>query len=83
MREDCEKEYYGEKVLKGIGYNKSQFEGDILFQKICEDGIEIRNILLRTYEKRVACFDEKGNTMFFTMGELFAINMYCKELGWM
>ena len=33
MREDCEKEYYGEKVLKGIGYNKSQFEGDILFQK--------------------------------------------------
>jgi hypothetical protein len=83
MCEYCEKGVpYGSLLLEGLGYNKSEVEGDILFQKRSEDGIKQRNILFRSEEKGVACFDEDEHGMFFTMDELFAISLYCKELGW-
>lgn len=74
--------HHGSALLEGLGYNKSEVEGDILFQKRSEDGIKQRNILFRSEEKGVACFDEDERAMFFTMDELFAISLYCKELGW-
>ena len=74
--------HHGSTLLEGLGYNKNEFEGDILFQKRSEDETKQRNILFRSDEKCVACFDEDEHGMLFTMDELFAISLYCKELGW-
>lgn len=72
-----------DKLFYGLGYELDKLSEKPLY---CKDLLD-KN-LLGYIDSEMICFDDKYNAIYFTnkyiltMQELKAINMKCKELGW-
>lgn len=75
-----------DEMFKELGYEKIEYKSSIdnsIIEYVKNFDLKADRIIAFYLDKTIAVFEELANKDFFTMQELQAINLKCKELGWL